>query len=48
LRVAFVYIRDLLVYVNRDFSKGAFCPPENGFAPLDYASMIKLISIYCV
>jgi len=34
----------------RDFSRrgqrGHFVPPENGFAPLDYASMIKLILIY--
>jgi len=26
-------------------AKGTFCPPENGFAPLNYASMIKLILI---
>jgi len=27
-------------------AKGAFAPPpENGFAPLDYASMIKLVLI---
>jgi len=26
--------------------RGHFAPTENGFAPLDYASMIKLILIY--
>jgi len=33
---------------SRDFSRGArghFVPPENGFAPLNYASMMKLILI---